>query len=149
MRAQQGSCVKALRVLEAEGHITLPAPQCTLQITGPRLLESSVAAPVAVPDTVGAVEGLAIVLVTSRQDRAIWNTLMDREHPRAVTIFAGAQLRYLINSRHGILAAVGLSAAWYLNPRDLWMAWIPGSAKREAGRNSEPYTSGSDAPSPQ
>jgi len=45
--------VKVLRVLEAEGHITLPAPQCALQITGPRLLERPVAAPVAMPDTVG------------------------------------------------------------------------------------------------
>ena len=116
--------MKALRVLEAEGHITLPAPQCALQITGPRLLERPVAAPVAMPDTVGAVKGLAIALVASRQDRAIWSTLMDREHPREVATFAGAQRRYLISSRHGILAAVGFSAAaWYLKPRDLWMAW--------------------------
>ncbi len=58
----------------------------------------------------GAVKGLAIALVISRQDRAIWSTLMDREHPRGVTTFAGAQRRYLISSRHGILAAVGFSA---------------------------------------
>ena len=48
---------------------------------------------------------------------------MDREHPRAVTIFAGAQLRYLINSRHGILAAVALVLAVAL----LSLLWGPPS----------------------
>ncbi len=47
---------------------------------------------------------------------------MDRQHPRGTTIFAGAQLRYLIKSAHGYLGAVGsCAAALYLKPRDAWM----------------------------
>lgn len=47
-----------------------------------------------------------------------------REHPRGTSTFAGAQLRYLIQSAHGFLGAVGFSAAaLYLKPRDAWMAW--------------------------
>lgn len=47
-----------------------------------------------------------------------------REHPQGVSTFAGAQLRYLVQSAHGFLGAVGFSAAaLYLKPRDVWMAW--------------------------
>ena len=37
-RIQRAGCLKALRVLDAEGRIALPAPQRDLRITGPRLL---------------------------------------------------------------------------------------------------------------
>ena len=57
-----------------------------------------------------------IVPVTHRADRAIWNTLIALEHPRGVTMFAGAQLKYLIHSRHGYLGAVGFSVGRSVSP---------------------------------
>ena len=45
------------------------------------------------PGTVGELEEVEVVLVTRKPDRAIWNTLMDQEHPRGVTMFAGTQLK--------------------------------------------------------
>ena len=41
-----------------------------------------------------------------------------------MTTFAGCQLRYLVTSAHGWLAAVGFSAsALRLASRDRWMGW--------------------------
>ena len=123
-RPQRAGCMKALRTLEAESRISLPAAQRSLNIARPRLLDAPVAEPVEVPERVNQLQDLEIVCVRSAQDRAIWNTLMDREHPQGVTTFAGAQLRYLFKSAHGYLGAIGFSAfALYLKPRDAWMAW--------------------------
>ena len=123
-RPQRAGCMKALRTLEAESRISLPPTQHSLNIAGPRLLDAPVAEPVEVPERVNQLQELEIVCVRSAQDHAIWNTLMDREHPRGVTTFAGAQLCYLFKSAHGYLGAIGFSAsALYLKPRDAWMAW--------------------------
>ena len=123
-RKRRAGCMKALRVLEAEGHISLPEAQCDLRISKPRLLEAPVPEATDVPQDVRRIKDLDIVLVRNAEDRAVWNTLMDREHPRGVTTFAGPQLRYLIESAHGYLGAAGFSAAaLYLKPRDAWMAW--------------------------
>ena len=123
-RKRRAGCMKALRVLEAEGHISLPEAQCDLRIAKPRLLEEPVPGATDVPEDVRQVKDLEIVPVRNAEDRAVWNTLMDREHPRKVTTFAGAQVRYLIKSAHGYLGAAGFSAAaLYLKPRDAWMAW--------------------------
>ena len=51
-RIQRAGCLKALRVLDAEGRIALPAPQRDLRITGPRLLDTAVPEATAVPSDV-------------------------------------------------------------------------------------------------
>ena len=46
------------------------------------------------------------------------------EHPQGTTTFAGCQVRYLVVSAHGVLGAVGFSAAaLQLRARDAWMGW--------------------------
>ncbi len=86
------------------------------------------------PPVVKQVEGLEIVLVEDAQQRALWNTLLHYEHPVGTTIFAGAQIRYLIRSAHGYLGAIGFSAsALHLAPREKWMAWS--EAQRKAYLN--------------
>lgn len=117
-------CMKALRVLESEGHFSLPKPQCASPVSGPRLLDSPVPPAVEIPWDIREIQDLELILVTSSEERAIWNTLIDAEHPQGCTTFAGAQLRYLIHSAHGYLGAAGFSAgALYLEARDRWMAW--------------------------
>ncbi len=91
-------CMKALRVLHSEEQIALPSPQVKLQIAKPRLLGKPVPEAVGVPADVREIEDFEIVRVDSAQDRAIWDTLMDQEHPRGVSTFAGAQMRYLISA---------------------------------------------------
>ena len=71
------------------------------------------------------------MLITKREDRAIWNTLIDQEHPRGVTMLAGAQLTYLIQSKHGYWGAIGFSsAALYLEART---GGSPGLRRNVAG----------------
>ena len=60
-----------------------------------------------VPDELGDVEGLSLVLVHDEERRMVWNTLLHFEHPHGTATFAGCQLRYLIVSSHGILGALG------------------------------------------
>ena len=57
-RPQWAGCMKALRTLESEHRIQLPAPQSSLQTRGPRLLDAPVAAPVGVPDTVHEISAI-------------------------------------------------------------------------------------------
>ena len=54
----------------------------------------------------------------------MWNTLLHFEHPQGTTTFAGCQVRYLVVSAHGVLGAVGFSAAaLQLRAREAWMGW--------------------------
>ena len=72
-------CMKALRVLESEGHFSLPKPQCESPVCGPRLLDSPVPQAVEVPWDVREIQDLEMILVTGFEERAIWNTLMERQ----------------------------------------------------------------------
>ena len=57
----------------------------------PRLLPSGVAEPVNVPPHPSQIRGLSISAVASASDRALWNTLIARKHPRGLATFAGNQ----------------------------------------------------------
>ena len=87
-------CMKALRLLESEGHFSLPAPRSASPVRGPRLLDTPVPKAVDVPADVRRIQDLEVILVTDSETRAIWNTLMSQEHPQGSTTFAGAQVRY-------------------------------------------------------
>ena len=121
---QRAGCLKALRQLERAGHIELPAARTA---PGPRR-QRALAAPVlpaqAVPTELAKLVDLELVLVADNAHRAIWNELMEREHPRGSGSPVGCQLRYLIGSAHGWLGAMGFSAAaLQLAPRDRWIGW--------------------------
>ena len=122
--AQLSGCLKALEVLETAGQLTLPAPRLHGHRPSPRCLDAPVPAPVEVPAQVRDVEGLRLVVVEHEAQRRIWNTLLAEEHPQGTTTFVGCQVRYLIESAHGWLGAVGFSAsALRLRARDAWMGW--------------------------
>ena len=122
--AQLAGCLKALEVLETAGQLTLPAPRLHGHRPSPRCLDAPVPAPVEVPAQVRDVEGLRLVVVEHEAQRRIWNTLLAEEHPQGTTTFVGCQVRYLIESAHGWLGAVGFSAsALRLRARDAWMGW--------------------------
>ncbi len=131
---QKATCLKALRTLDAEGLITLPAPKRSVHGRRPCVLDAPVPEPVAAPPVVKQIEGPEIVLVEDAQQRALWNTLLHYEHPVSTTMFAGAQIRYLFRSVHGYLGAMGFSAsALHLAPRKKWVAWS--EAQRKACLN--------------
>ena len=121
-RWQRATCRKALIALEAEGRISLP-PRRTVR-RGRRCVADPVPPPRGVPDAVGAVEDLELVLVTDARQRAIWDGLMTHEHPRGAGPFVGCQIRYLAGSAHGWLGAAGFaSSARWLACRDRWIGW--------------------------
>ena len=123
---QVASCQKALRSLHGEGRIELPPPRhggrsgdCR-----PRRLGQPVPEPQAVPAAAGAVAGLALTLVRSPQQRRSWNELVASEHPQGAVLHVGAQVRYLIESEHGVLGAIGFAAAALaVAARDEWIGW--------------------------
>ena len=125
-RLQRASCSAALTDLEAAGYVLLP--RCRRSVGGarraPRVLAHPVAPAVDVPDTVGALRDLRLVLVETDAQRRVWNTLMAHEHPRGAGPFVGPQLRYLVDSAHGWLGGVGFaSCALRLQARDAWVGW--------------------------
>lgn len=132
---QRGSCLKALRDLEAAGAFTLPAPRTTTGPKVPRRLEAPVALPEAVPAQAGEVQGLRLELVTTAAQMRVWNELMAREHPRGAGPLVGRQLRYLIGSAHGWLGGLGVgAAALQLAPRDRWIGWDVAQRRRHLHR---------------
>ena len=124
-RPQVTGCLHALATLAArDPDMVLPAPKSGGVDITPRLLDMPVPDPVEVPAVLSQVEDIAIVPVATAADRALWNTLIAREHPHGMTTFAGRQLRYLVGSAHGWLGAAGFSAAALkVAARDRWIAW--------------------------
>ena len=126
-RLQVAGCLKALRALERRSErIVLPPAgppvpgggrPSLLADEGCRLVES-------VPQRLAEVRGLRVMPVTSTRQRRIWNTLIHNEHRQGITTFAGAQMRYLVESAPGWLGALGFAAAALrLAARERWMAW--------------------------
>ena len=125
--AQLAGCLKALNTLHKAGRIALPASRRVGGAPTPQRFEAPVAAATAVPGTVEAVAGLSLELVEQGGQRRVWNTLLHFEHPQGTTTFAGCQVRYLVVSAHGVLGAVGFSAAaLQLRAREAWMGWSGG-----------------------
>ena len=122
--AQLAGCLKALNTLHKAGRIALPASRGGGGAPTPQRFDAPVAAATAVPGTVEAVAGLSLERVEQGGQRRVWNTLLHFEHPQGTTTFAGCQVRYLVVSAHGVLGAVGFSAAaLQLRAREAWMGW--------------------------
>ncbi len=121
---QHAGCQKALRKLEAKGHFVLPGVKFKKRTSSPRRLHKPVPTPIDVPAQVNEVRGLKLILVVDDSQMRIWNELMITEHPLGAGPFVGRQLRYLIDSEHGILGGLGFSAAaLHLSERDEWIGW--------------------------
>lgn len=121
---QRSGCLKALRKLERQGHVKLPPRRRKRTVPSPRRLDAAVPEPVGVPAELGSIAGLSLVLVEAGEQLKVWNELMIREHPLGAGPLVGRQLRYLIDSEHGWLGAVGFgAAALHLRDRDRWIGW--------------------------
>ncbi len=132
---QLAGCMKALRALDADGHIQLPAPRHERRRCRPRGLGRPVPEPQGVPARVDQVQGLELVEVTGDDQRRLWTELMQREHPRGAARHVGAQLRYLLVSEHGVLGALGFAAAALaLAARDTCIGWDADLRSRQLHR---------------
>ena len=74
-------------------------------------------------ESLGPLEVIVLSAGPSALSRA-WNELLDREHYLGAGPLCGAQLRYLVRSAAGPVAALAFSAAaWQLASRDQWIGW--------------------------
>lgn len=109
-------CLKALKALEEKGLICLKVKDKRLWAEVPK--------PQAVPERVGQVQQLGLVLVESVEQQKLWNELMIREHPLGLGWTGGRQLCYLVESEHGLLGAIGFApSALHLAAREDWIGW--------------------------
>lgn len=123
-RGQRGTCLKALRELEAEGRCKLPAPRRRASARSPRRMAAALPPPLGVPRSVELLGGLRLHLVRAEADYRKWNEVILREHPLGARPLVGRQVRYLIESEHGCLGALGFAAsALRLRDRDRWIGW--------------------------
>jgi hypothetical protein len=87
-------------------------------------MPEAVAPPREVPASVELVVGLRLHLVNAEADYRMWNEVILREHPLGPRPLVGRQVRYLIESEHGCLGALGFAAsALRLRDRDRWIGW--------------------------
>ena len=123
-RVQRGTCLKALRELEAEGLCKLAAPRRPAGLRSPRRMAAAVPAPREVPESVELIGDLRLRLVSAEADYRMWNEVILREHPLGPRPLVGRQVRYLIESEQGCLGALGFAAsALRLQDRDQWIGW--------------------------
>ncbi len=106
--------------------ITLPAPTKVNANGRNRRLrrQSAWSPPAPLTRRVDQLESLELALVTSSEESLLYHTLLERYHYLGYSALAGAQIRYLIRCREGVLGLLGFGAsAWRLRPRDRWIGW--------------------------
>ncbi len=126
-KPQNSSANVALRKLADRGLITLPPKRFSGKKPAPKLPKDPVAAPHSLPKTLRGIKDLRIVPVNATDNPEgieIWNWLMINQHPQGDKPIMGRQVRYLIESDHGVLGAASFSAAaWRLSARDEFIGW--------------------------
>jgi len=125
-RRKDMSARVALLRMERDGLICLPPPRNTngngkiARYQTPPQQELPLVAPASF-EALGDVE---LVVVSTKAASRRWRELVASYHYLGYTPFAGAQLRYLIESRSGTLGALGFAAsAWACAPRDAHIGW--------------------------
>ena len=86
-----------------------------------------------VPHRVDQIQGLQLHIISGADDplHSLWNDLIIQQHPCGNAPLVGAQMRYLIDSAHGWLGALGFGpAAFRLSARDCWIGWCTNARLR-------------------
>jgi hypothetical protein len=90
----------------------------------PARMETTSELPIGVPTTLPELGRIELVRVETKASSIRWRTLIATHHYLGYTPFAGAQLRYLVESGHGTIGALGFAAsAWACAPRDVHIGW--------------------------
>ncbi len=125
-RLKVTACNIALRAMEADGLLTLPA---STHPAGPYVPNVAFTAASDPPSRItGSRSDLGPITlrpVASPADNALWRELVARWHYLGLRRHGGAQMRYLAWDASGrTLAAMGFSAsAWKIAPRDRFLRW--------------------------
>jgi len=121
---QQSGCMKALRDLEQANKIVLPEKVQRIKKRSPRRLDQALPELTNIPNEVNQLLNLILVLVETEGQMRLWNEMMENDHPRGAGLLVGRQIRYLVQSDHGVLGGFAFSAAaLHLRDRDRWIGW--------------------------
>ena len=137
-RAKAMSARVALLRLARAGWIMLPAARRrngngTWRLQ--RAIEDAMEQPPIEAAQVQELEGLALEVVEGKEASRHWNGLIARHHYLGYTPLVGAQLRYLIRYRDGVLGCLGFgAAAWKVAARDEWIGWEREARERNLSR---------------
>ncbi len=122
---QEMSTKVALLRLHRAKLIKLPPP---LQINGNgkkiklRKIEMPLPIPIIMP--VDKLQNLKLFRVKGKKASALYNALIERYHYLGYKPMAGAQIRYFIKCKEGLLGVIGFGAsAWKISPRDKFIGW--------------------------
>lgn len=127
-RRKDMSARVALNRMAADGLLTLPAAR-NGNGNGRHSRHAPDSLPLETPEIRTSLAGLGelrLVPVTGRAASARYNGLIRAHHYLGYTPLAGAQLRYLVETRAGTVAALAFAAAaWKCAPRDTHIGWDP------------------------
>lgn len=131
-RLKDMSCRVALLRLERMGLIKLPPPSNGNGNGRAYQLNNILTRPPAdIECELRELGDLEFRQVSTRQDSRLWNEVIEEHHYLGYKPLPGAQIRYLLESDRGLIAALGFGAsAWKVGPRDRWIGWTV--AQREA-----------------
>lgn len=131
-RRKDMSARVALGRMHHDGLITLPPPRngngngrhARHRHPDPQLALPTDPAPIT--GTLADLGPLRLTVVATAAESRTWNALIAAHHYLGYTPLAGAQLRYLVHTDAGTLAALGFAAAaWKCAPRDAHIGWDP------------------------
>jgi hypothetical protein len=126
------SCRVAMLRMEKDGWFVLPPPtrgngNRTRYQPSNLLGDSHSLLQVPVKD----IQGLKLNIVESQLHSSMWNEMIHRWHYLGFKKLVGAQIRYLIESRQGILGGLSFSAsAWNVQAREEFIGWDHPARKR-------------------
>jgi len=131
-RRKDMSARVALLRMERDGLLALPPlKNGNGNGTIARHIEPEAELVMAVPTSFAALGPVELVVVSTKASSRRWRQLVASYHYLGYVPFAGAQLRYLVESSSGTLGALGFAAsAWKCAPRDAHIGWD--RATREA-----------------
>lgn len=124
-RRKDMSARVALLRMERDGLVVLPPPR---HGNGngriPRYEAPPPQPPLLAPASLAALGDVELAVVNTKASSRRWRSLIASYHYLGYTPFAGAQLRYLVESGAGTLGALGFAAsAWTCAPRDTHIGW--------------------------
>ncbi|MBI2566597.1 MAG: DUF4338 domain-containing protein [Candidatus Schekmanbacteria bacterium] len=130
-RPKDRACRVVLLELHRRGVIELPPPKCVWQRRNASVLpahEEIMARPV-IEVPLRDLRPIVLRCVSSNTsspsaDERLWNQYVARYHFLGYHPLAGAQLKYLLESRHGTVGCLSFgAAAWRVKARDAWIGW--------------------------
>jgi hypothetical protein len=125
-RNKADSCSKALRKLEAQGLVKLPARQERAAGKEKRVeVGAGTDREAEMAGTVRDLEPVEVVPVLGREAIGLWNEYIERYHGLGYKRPFGAHQRYFIvdGSRRRLGCLLFASSAWALSERDEWIGW--------------------------